>query len=346
MVLTRRGRVVAVLSIAAGILVVVALSARAVLASWGLVGASRPGRTVEVVIPEGVGTAQIGDLLEAKGVIRSAFGFRVAAYLEDGAEEIQAGRYLLPVGLTAPDALRALLGDGPVTDFVMVTFPEGSWLSDFARVLDRETHISGDDFLELATTSAGPSLSPIKPPDVATMEGLLFPSTYQVVEDDTARSLLRRLARELVAQMEDLDLSAVEAMGYSPYEVVIVASMVEAEAGVEQDRARIARVIYNRLDAGIPLGIDATVIYALGEHKQVLTRTDLEVDSPYNTRIVAGLPPTPIGAPGAASLAAAAAPAEGDWLYYVLADCEGRHAFSETYAEFLEDKAAYQALVC
>lgn len=108
----------------------------------------------------------------------------------------------------------------------------------------------------------------------------------------------------------------------------------------------VARVIYNRLREGMTLGIDATVLYALGEHKDTLTESELAIDSPYNTRLVAGLPPTPIGAPGAASLEAAAQPAEGPWLYYVLADCEGNHAFSESYDEFLNNKAAYQQLSC
>ena len=108
----------------------------------------------------------------------------------------------------------------------------------------------------------------------------------------------------------------------------------------------IARVIYNRLQEGMPLGIDATVLYALGEHKSELSSDDLKIDSPYNTRIVTGLPPTPIGAPGLNSLEAALAPAEGEWLYYVLADCEGHHAFSTNYDDFLEDKAAYQSLSC
>jgi UPF0755 protein len=108
----------------------------------------------------------------------------------------------------------------------------------------------------------------------------------------------------------------------------------------------VARVIYNRLADGIPLGIDATILYALGEHKEELTATDLAIDSPYNTREVAGLPPTPIGAPGLESLEAALHPADGEWLYYVLADCDGHHAFSASYDDFLANKAKYQSLEC
>jgi UPF0755 protein len=146
--------------------------------------------------------------------------------------------------------------------------------------------------------------------------------------------------------MEGLDTAVIDEMGISVYEAIIVASMIEAEASVAGDRDKIAAVIYNRLDEGMTLGIDATVLYAIGEHKEELTVSDLEVDSPYNTRKYPGLPPTPIGAPGSASLEAALNPADGTWLYYVLADCEGNHAFSTSYDEFLQNKENYLALEC
>jgi UPF0755 protein len=115
---------------------------------------------------------------------------------------------------------------------------------------------------------------------------------------------------------------------------VIIASMIEREARVPEERPMIARVVYNRLRDGMTLGIDATVIYALGRHTDVLTRSDLEIDSPYNTRRFAGLPPTPIASPGRESLEAALNPAPGDWLYYVIADEDGRHTFTENYRDF------------
>lgn len=309
----------------------------------GYLGESDPGATIEVVIPEGMGMAQIGKLLERKGVIKSFSGWRIATYFDDDSRTIQAGRYELPTGLTAGDALQALLG-GPLLDFVMVTFPEGAWLEDFARVLGSETHITAKEFRRVAVP--GSLDSDIFSSDIPSVEGLLFPSTYQIVEDDTAETVFERLTSEFERQLAKVDLDDIGTLGYSPYEVVIVASMIEAEAAVDADRGKIARVIYNRLAEGIALGIDATVLYALGEHKSELTVSDLAVDSPYNTREVAGLPPTPIGAPGLESLRAAAAPEPGDWLYYVLADCEGHHAFSESYDQFLTDKAAYNRLTC
>lgn len=341
--LTRRGRIVAALGAFAAIALAVAAAGFLYLRSIGVVGSSDPGARVSVTIPEGAGAAAIGRVLERERVIDSAFGFRIAIYLDGGENEIQAGEYELRRGLTAADALAAL-EHGPIVEFVTVTFPEGAWLTDFARIVEEDAGIPSHEFMRAATS--GRIRSGLSPPDVETLEGLLFPSTYQIVEDDTAASVVRRLVDEMEEQTAAIDFERARDTGVSPYEAVIVASMVEAEAAVDSERATIARVIYNRLNEGIRLGIDATVIYALGKHKETLTQSDLAIDSPYNTRRVTGLPPTPIGAPGLESLRAAVDPADGPWLYYVLSDCEGHHAFSVSYDDFLRDKAAYQDLEC
>jgi UPF0755 protein len=133
----------------------------------------------------------------------------------------------------------------------------------------------------------------------------------------------------------------------TPYEVVIVASLIEKETSRPEERPMIARVIYNRLARGMTLGIDASVLYAIGEQKDQITRRDLEIDSPYNTRKFPGLPPTPISAPGRASLEAALNPVDGPWLYYVIADTDGRHFFTDDYEEFLDasDEARSKGLL-
>jgi UPF0755 protein len=314
------------------------------LRSIGIGTASDPHGRARVRVPRGADASTIGGLLEDRGIVDSALGFRLAVWLEGGGEDIQAGTYALPRGLSGQDALRALLEGPEGLAYVSVTFPEGSWLTDFARRVEEETHISGDRFL--ARSRRGRIRSRLQPPGVDTLEGLLWPSTYQVVRRDDAATLVRRLVTEFEQRAATVDFSGVGAAGVSPYEAVIVASMVEAEAARDSERPLIARVIYNRLEKGMRLEIDATVNYALGEHKRSLSQSDLAVDSPYNTRLVAGLPPTPIGAPGIESLRAAAEPADGEWLFYVLKDCRGRHAFSATYEEFLANKAAYQELDC
>lgn len=343
--LTRRGRVVTFFVVVAVLLGVPAIGGSLYMRSIGVLGASDPGPEVELVIEEGSSAREIGSILESKGVVDSALGFRIAVYLEGGAEDIQAGRYELPTGLNARDALTTLVEEGPVIEFVQVTFPEGSWLTDFARTLDRNTHLSGDRFLELATS--GEIRSKYQPEDVSTLEGLLFPSTYQIVENDTERSVLERLVNQFDKEAGKAGIADAEArVGVTPYEAIVFASMIEAEASAAGDRNKIASVLYNRIEEGMKLEIDATVLYALGEHKEELTVSDLQIDSPYNTRLYEGIPPTPIGAPGAASLEAVMQPAEGDWLYYVLADCEGNHHFAVDYDDFLAAKSRYQALDC
>ncbi|MFN2488498.1 MAG: endolytic transglycosylase MltG [Actinomycetota bacterium] len=341
--LTRRGRITVALGTVVAFGALLGGGGLLFLRSIGVTGRSDPGRRVEVVVPDGASASDIGTLLEDAGVVRSALGFRLATYLDGGAGDIQAGSYRLRRGLTARAALGALTR-GPEIEVVTITFPEGSWLTDFARVVTKDTGLSGDRFLRLARS--GRVRSKLRPRSVDTLEGLLWPSTYEVGEDAGVRSLLERLVAESEAQVEEVDLARLRGMGLSPYEAVIVASLIEAEARVPSDRSKIAAVILNRLGAGMPLGIDATVAYAIGERGADLTVSDLAVDSPYNTRKHAGLPPTPIGAPGRASLEAAAAPAAGEWLYFVVSDCDGRHAFSETYDEFLADKAAYRSLEC
>lgn len=343
MSLTRRGKLITALLVLVAIAVVAAGAGYLYLRSLGTFGTSEPGRPIKITVPEGASAIQIGQLLKSKGVIESTLAWRVALFLEGGGENIEAGNYNLFTGLTAPDAL-ALISEGATVDFTTVTFPEGSWLEDFARIVGRDTHIARTEFMDVL--ESGDVTSELKPQNVDTLEGLLFPSTYQVIEEDTAVTLAQRLVDEMERQAAKVDLTAMEDEGYSPYEVLIVASMVEAEAKVNSERPKIASVIYNRLEVGEKLGIDATVLYALGEHKQELTLSDLGVDSPYNTRLYAGLPPTPIGAPGIESLRAAVDPAPGDLFFFVVSDCEGHHAFSETAAEFARDKAAYQALEC
>ena len=174
-------------------------------------------------------------------------------------------------------------------------------------------------------------------------EGLLFPDTYFLATDATAAELLDQMIGRMDQVMTELGYGrATELVGISAYDTLIVASLIEREARVPGDRPKISRVIHNRLVAGWLLGIDATVVYATGDN--VLTVSDLATESPYNTRVSPGLPPTPIASPGRAALEAAITPVVGQWIYYVLADESGRHAFSVSAEEFERDKQRCQDL--
>jgi UPF0755 protein len=173
-------------------------------------------------------------------------------------------------------------------------------------------------------------------------EGFLFPDTFELERNAPAAELARLQLEDFERRFAGVDMRYARSKNLTERDVVTIASMVEEEAQLDGERELIAAVIYNRLREGIPLGIDATVRFATGNYEQPLTESELAIDSPYNTRVNAGLPPGPISSPGLASLEAAARPAEVDYLYYVVepGTC-GKHSFSSTAAEFEADVARY-----
>jgi UPF0755 protein len=326
----------------AGLGVVAVLVAVLAVGGWWVLRQIDPpgdaGEAVTLTVPTGSSTAQIGTLLEDKGVISSAFVFQYYVKFKD-AGPFQAGEY---DGLTLNDSMSdvvARLKKGPLPpETRLITIPEGLWLSDIrAKILETFPEM---DPAEL-DAALGSVRSKYQPDGVTSLEGLLFPATYEVAKGDEVDE--QKLVQQMVSKMEevgdDLGLDQAEdKVGLSPYEVITVASMIEREAKLPDDRPKIARVIANRLDAGQRLEIDASLEYGLGVKGSGLTASQLRSDSPYNLRKVAGLPPTPIGAPGQSSLEAALNPADGDWLYYVLADADGGHYFTADYNDFLKAK--------
>ncbi len=294
-----------------------------------------PGVVVGIDVPRGASARQIGVLLAEKGVVTSALSFELAVRGADAAERLQAGHYELETGMAAAEALQLLLS-GPIDESYRVTIPEGLWLTEILERLAAETPYSVEE-LESALGSVDSALG--FGSGGRSWEGGLFPDTYEFSADATAEEIVQRLATTMDQRVESIDWSELEALGFDVFEGVVAASMIEAEAKLDEDRPLIASVIFNRLAIDMPLQIDATVLYALGERGKTLRATDLEVDSPYNTYQISGLPPGPIGAPGLASLEAAASPAESNYLYYVLTDSGGKHSFAETYDEFLALKA-------
>jgi peptidoglycan lytic transglycosylase G len=173
-------------------------------------------------------------------------------------------------------------------------------------------------------------------------EGFLFPDTFELVKNAPASDLVRLQLEDFKRRFAGVEMGYARSKNLTERDVVTIASMVEEEAQLDSERKLIAAVIYNRLREGIPLGIDATVRFATGNYDRPLTESELAVESPYNTRLNAGLPPGPISSPGLASLEAAAHPAQVDYLYYVVkpGTC-GEHSFSSSAAEFEADVAAY-----
>jgi cell division protein YceG involved in septum cleavage len=170
-------------------------------------------------------------------------------------------------------------------------------------------------------------------PAGASLEGFLWPETYRIPTRDEADAVIQRLLDQFAEETANLPWERAEQLGVTPYEIVVIASMIEKEAAVQADRPLIAGVIYNRLREGMTLGIDATLLYDDPTPDGELSTADIETDGPYNTRIRAGLPPTPIASPYLWSLRAALNPADTPYLYYVLCGEDGAHRFAETYRE-------------
>ena len=303
-----------------------------------------PGAAVSIEIPEGSTTEQIGSLLEEEGVIASDTVW--AWYVRwKSAGPFQAGLYEFRENSHLDDVI-AVLDAGPAPpQSTRFTIPEGLTVQQTIERLADEKDGLGLDAARLnELLTSGQVRSKYLPPDAPTPEGTLFPETYEVGDDFDERSVLQTMVGQLDATMAELQVeSAQERFNLTPYEILIVASMIERETRIDEERPMIARVIYNRLSQGIALGIDATSCYEKGEQPCVLTTSDLESDSPYNTRINPGLTPTPIASPGRASIEAALNPADGPWIYYVLQDAEGRHFFTDSADEFAEAKARCEA---
>ncbi len=311
-----------------------------------------PSGEIVLTLPLGSSTASISDLLAEQGVIPSSRAYEWYVRFKGG-PAFQAGEYTFQSNSSVWETM-AVLEAGPsrVAQAASqpLTIPEGLTVAEMADLLDEvpDLSFSGRDFLGavrerpvLSLVAPAPAILP--PGVIDPAEGQLFSDTYFYDSQTSAEQLVALMVDRLDAVLVELGYAdAPRRVGLTPYETLIVASMIEREAQRPQDRAKVARVIYNRLARGWSLGIDATIVYAVGERE--LTADLLAVNSPFNTRVLVGLPPTPIAAPGRASLEAALNPEDGPWMYFVLTSPDGTLSFSETDEEFLRDKAICQEL--
>ena len=298
-----------------------------------------PGKVQTISIPQGATSDEIGRLLAAEDIISSDQAWRW--YLRwKGGGPFEAGDYELRKNSALPDVIEALdAGPAPIEERSF-TMPEGLTVPEIlARLASPEDGLG----LDLATMQqlldSGEVSSSVLGADLPSKEGILFPETYRVAADADAKAVLQQMITQLDATFTQLNVaSAQERFNLSPYEILIVASLIEEETKIPEERAMVAQVIYNRLRQGIPLGIDATSRYEAEISGRSRDDIDFSSDSPYNTRRVQGLPPTPIASPGRASIEAALNPADGPWIYYVLEDAEGHHFFTDSDREFINAK--------
>ncbi len=296
-------------------------------------------------VEEGDVASTIGSNLEAQGVVKSVEAFVDAAAEEPDSRGIQVGFYQLRKRMAADEALAVLINPDNLVQST-VTVPEGLRVEDAVRALAKGTDIPVRAFERVLDDPDAIGL-----PEYArgNPEGYLFPATYAFPPNAGAADVLSTMVDRWRQAAEEADLVGnAERLGYTPAELMIVASLVEAEANRDQDRGKVARVLYNRLETdetGGLLQIDATVNYALGRDLGLqLTEEQLQVDSPYNTRRYPGLPPGPIESPGDKAIEAAANPPRGPWLYYATVDLDtGETKFTGDYDEFLQFRRELEA---
>lgn len=301
-----------------------------------------PGIPVEVTIPPGASARTIADLLQDSGVV-AASEFEDEVARRQVADVLRAGVYRLETLMPAAVVVARLI-DGPdASGGSSVRVREGGSIATIVRELAEQTEWTEADFraalLDGSVTSPyrpDPSSLPPGSDPIVVWEGLLFPARYDVQPGATPAQILQQISDEMVDRFERIDWSRLDELGLTRYEVLTIASLIEREAGLESDRPLISSVIHNRLETGMRLQIDASVVYARGETSGRVTAEDLRIESPWNTYRIPGLPPTPIGTAREASIAAAADPADTEYLFYVLIAKDGTHGFSTTYEEHQE----------
>lgn len=298
--------------------------------------------TIVVTIPTGADGRQISNILAKADVVKSAEAFYQLALSDSRFQAVQAGSFTLRKKMSA-DAAMAALTDKGNSAIVRVTIPEGARVGQIVEIIAKSTEITQKSLLAALDKPEKLGL-----PEVANLnpEGYLFPATYEVEPGTTATQLLRKMVDKTLATAKSLDIGTrAKALGLTGEQVLTVASILEYEAKADEDYAKVARVLYNRLDKGMALQLDSTVSYVSKRKGDVFTTPEERADpSEYNTYQNTGLPPGPIGSPGEKTIEAALNPAEGSWLFFVAVNLEtGETVFSDTLGEHNRAVAKLQA---
>jgi UPF0755 protein len=316
----------------------------ALAAGWFLISLYQPftgdGGAKKTVTLKSGGVGELASKLEDEGVISSSFFFQLRATIEGKRSSLKPGTYTLREDMKYSDVIAAL-EKGPPANTIQVSIPEGRSRKEIADNLPAA--LKGN--YERATVKS-PQLDPRRygAKGARNLEGFLWPSTYEMKRGQNVKLLVNKQLAAFKDNFATVSMSKARAKNLTPYEVLIIASLVERETAVPRERRLVASVIYNRLSQDQSLGIDATVRFIFNKWDGALTESELNSNSPYNTRKFKGLPPGPIGNPGLASIRAAANPANTDYLFYVANPCKpGTHTFHRTLAEFNAAAQKYNA---
>ena len=333
-------RSVIVLMGAAALLVVI------VVAGWWLLARTEnpvsPGKQVEVRIPDGAGTEQIGRTLSGYGVIGNALMFDVKAKLSG--KTLQSGTYELATGMPDEVVLDQLAA-GPNETYYDIVIPEGFTARQIVKRFAARAGVSEDQLMSLVTSGA-PQFEAkhpyLKGVYGGSLEGYLFPATYRVKKAAEATAVIEMMLDKFDVIAPTVDLTYAQSKHLALSDVLTIASILEREASLAKDYPQVASVIYNRLQAKMRLQLDSTVLYVAPEGTTKLSTTDLFIVSPYNTYRHQGLPPGPLCNPGMKAIEAASHPSNTKYMYYVLTSRDGSQTFAVTYKEFLAAKAKFK----
>ncbi|HET7455097.1 MAG TPA: endolytic transglycosylase MltG, partial [Solirubrobacterales bacterium] len=296
---------------------------------------------VAVNIPKGSSVSEVGDILSDKGVIDDSTLFQIRVTLAGKRSEIYSGHFSLAHDMSYGDAIDAL-STPPVKRTVSVTIPEGYTRSQAAQLVE-EDGVPGS-YTKATVKSKYLNPAQYGGKGAKDLEGFLFPDTFELKPSAPVADLVQLQLEDFKRRIKGVDMKYAKSKNLTVYDVLMIASMVEREAGVSSQYKDVASVIYNRLHEGMPLGIDATIRFATGNYTKPLTESELAIDSPYNSRTNVGLPPGPINSPGLEAIEAAAHPAKTDYLFYVTTPgaC-GKLTFAKTEAEFEAAVAKYNS---
>ncbi len=308
-------------------------------------------KQIQVEIPMGSGLSTISKILEEHGIIKNATIFKYYAKFNNQSN-FQAGNYTMSPSMTLDEILESLKTGKVYREPVLaITIPEGLTLEQIANIIEKKTKYTKEQFMEKVNSEEFINSMMASYPELITeevldsnirypLEGYLFPATYAFYEEDVT---LDDIVIPMIEKTNDVIneyQSLIAEKEMTVHELLTFASLLEEEATEKTDRETIASVFYNRLEIGMPLQTDPTVLYALGGHKERVLYEDLEVQSPYNTYVNPGLPPGPIANAGVVSIEAALNPTDTDYLYF-LADKEGNNHFAKSYDEHLQNKSLY-----
>jgi len=287
---------------------------------------------VQLTVPKGSSVSEVGDLLSREDVIDNSTLFQVRVTLAGKRSEIYSGHFTLAHNMSYGAAIDAL-STPPIKRTTSVTIPEGYTRSQAAQLVE-EAGVPGD-YTKATVKSKYLNPASYGGKNAKDLEGFLFPDTFELKPTAPVEDLVQLQLQDFKRRIKGVDMSYAKSKNLTVFDVLTIASMVEDEAGVDSQRGLVASVIYNRLHEGMPLGIDATIRFATGNYTEPLTESELAIDSPYNSRTNAGLPPGPISNPGLASIEAAAHPPKTGYLFYVTTPgaC-GKLTFAKTEAEF------------